>query len=72
MGRRKGRRRPTREEKIRRSEGRKPDEGRGMTDDKPERRREVSPETREIVAEYARVMGWTPERVLPHVVGAEG
>jgi len=70
MGRRANRRRPTRKEKISRSEGRKSEDGRRTTDDK--KRREMSPETRELVAAYAKVMGWPPEQVLPHAAGAEG
>jgi len=36
------------------------------------KRRAVSPETRELVAAYAKVMGWSQEQVLPHAAGAEG
>lgn len=76
MGSRAGRRRPTRAEKIRRSERGKvsPPQGRRVkrsedqsaTKPADKKRRKISQETQELVAEYARVMGCSPERVLPH------
>jgi len=74
MGRRSERRRLTRAEKIKGQPATRPagkkSEDRDQTTEKTERerRREMSPETQELVAALARVMGWAPERVLPTVV----
>ena len=71
MGRREKRRRPTRVEKIKgqpatRPAGKRSEDGSQTTEKtERERRREMSPETQELVAAYAKVMGWAPERVLP-------
>ena len=72
MGRRANRRKPTRAEKARRGEHQtsnaqhRTSNKKIKPEDPPERRREISPETRDIVLEYAQVMGWEPERVLPN------
>jgi len=75
MGRRAGRRRPTRAEKIRRNERPTSNVQRPMLNKKnkdEKQRRAVSPEALEIGRAYAEAMGWSLERVLPHAAGAEG
>ena len=71
MGRRSNRRKPTRKEKVGRPEREKAKRPEGekvrrSEDPRERRRREMSPETRELVEAYARVMGWTPEQILPN------
>jgi len=73
MGRRSERRRLTRAEKIKKDKHRTSNVQHRTSNEKDrteqterERRREISPETRELVAAYAKVMGWSPEQVLPH------
>jgi len=58
MGRRNQRRKPTRREKIGRSEGKNV----RRSEDQPARK--ISPETKDLVEGIAKIMGWDPERVL--------
>jgi len=78
MGRRSNRRRPTREEKMRRDEHRTPNVQHRTSNEKDrtekterERRRTVSPETLALAQAYARVMNWPMERILPHADNME-